>query len=93
MLALEIGGTIGNRASQLGTAINQWANRAALLAVGDPSIALRAIGRSAGPGKGLPDEGVERLKWIVRNSEARDLAVFSVSDAYSEARRRVGLST
>jgi hypothetical protein len=93
MLALEIGGTIGNRASQLGTAINQWANRAALLAVGDPSIALRAIGRGHGSGKNLPDEGVERLKWIVRNPEARDLAVFSVSDAYTEARQRVGLST
>jgi hypothetical protein len=32
------------------------------------------------------------MKWITRNPEARDLAVFSVSDAYAEARRQLGLT-
>ncbi|MCC6217192.1 MAG: hypothetical protein IT376_20200 [Polyangiaceae bacterium] len=91
VLALEVIGSIGNRASQLSTAANQWGNRAALLAVGDPNAALRALALSAGQTAGPPAERAERLKWVTRNPEARDLAVFSASDAYAEARRRIGL--
>jgi hypothetical protein len=88
-LALEVIGSIGTRASQLGVAANEWGDRTALLSVGDPSVAVRALAfAQAGS---LPAEGPERIKWIVKNSEARDLAVFSVSDSYAEARRRVGL--
>jgi len=50
-------------------------------------IAL-ALGQSDGP----PTDLAERLKWIMRVPEARDLAVFSVSEAYADARRRVGLA-
>jgi tetratricopeptide (TPR) repeat protein len=90
-LALEIAGTIGNRASQLGQAVAQWASRTALLAVGSPSLALRGVAFGLGQADGLPTELAERLKWVLRNPEARDLCVFSVSDTYAEARRRVGL--
>ncbi len=89
LLALEVANTIGNRASQLGTLFFEWANRTALLAVGDPGIALRAIASASG--HELPQDQTQRLKWIGRNSEARDLMVFSITDAYAEARKRVGL--
>jgi len=91
VLALEVIGAIGNRASQLGTAVNQWGNRTALLAVGSPTAALRGVALAGGHLEGVPHENVERLKWIVRNPEARDLAVFSVSEQYSEARSRLNL--
>jgi hypothetical protein len=86
ILALEVIGSIGNRASQLGVATNQFGNRAGLVAVGNPSAALEGVALAVGQDKGLPSEPSERLKWIVRNSEARDLAVFSVSDQYLQAR-------
>lgn len=92
VLALEVIGSIGNRASQLGTAINQWGNRTALLVTGDPNVALAAVALASGHDEGPPGDGVERLKWIVRNPEARDLAVFSVSEQYAEARRRLGVA-
>lgn len=91
-LALEVAGAIGARASQLGTAVNQWGNRTALLATGDLSAALRAIALSQNNLGGPPPGGVERMKWVTRNPEARDLAVFSVSEQYAEARRRLNLA-
>jgi hypothetical protein len=92
VLALEVIGSIGSRASQLGTAVNQWGNRVALLAVGDPSIGLAGVSLASGHVEGPPTDRVERLKWIVRNPEARDLAVFSVSEQYADARRQLGLA-
>ncbi|NRA32853.1 MAG: hypothetical protein HRU17_05885 [Polyangiaceae bacterium] len=89
-VALEVATAVGNRASQLATAVNQWGNRAALLAVGDPSAAITAIALSNRAE--LPESGADRLKWIVRNAEARDLAVFSVSDSYAASRRQIGVS-
>lgn len=89
-LALEVSGAIGNRASQLATALYQWGNRTALLATGDPLAALRGLALSSGT-SGPPAAGTDRVRWIVRNTEARDLMIFSVSEQYSEARRRLGL--
>ena len=91
-LALEVGGYIGSRASQLATATHQWGDRVGLLAVGDPLIALQGISLSSGQGKELPADAAERLKWVLRNAEARDLAVFSVSESYTEARKQLGLA-
>jgi len=92
VLALEVIGSIGNRASQLGTAVNQWGNRTGLLALGSPATALLGVAVASGHPEGLPSDPAERLKWIVRNPEARDLAVFSVSEQYADARRRLGLA-
>jgi hypothetical protein len=89
MLALEVTGSLGNRVSQLATALSAWANRTALLAVGNPLTALRAVALASGAE--LPTDAAERLRWIARNPEARDLFVFSVSDQYMEARKRVGV--
>lgn len=86
VLALEVIGGIGNRASQLATALHEWGNRTALLAIGDPRAALRALA-----GGELPEDDAERAKWVTRNAEARDLAVFSVSEKYAQARQALGL--
>ncbi|HEY2406121.1 MAG TPA: hypothetical protein VGI10_08965 [Polyangiaceae bacterium] len=92
VLVLEVIGAIGNRASQLGTAIHQFGNRAALLATGSLITALKGIALAGGHTAGPPPEGPERVKWIVRNPEARDLATFGVSEQYAQARRRLGIS-
>ena len=89
MLALEVIGSLGNRVSQLATALSAWANRTALLAVGNPLTALRAIALASGAE--LPTDQAERLRWIARNPEARDLFVYSVSDQYIEIRKRLGV--
>ncbi|HEY3495142.1 MAG TPA: tetratricopeptide repeat protein [Polyangiaceae bacterium] len=89
MLALEVVGTLGGRASQLATALNQWATRTAFLAVGSPLTAIRALALASGAT--LPAEGPERLRFIARHAEARDIAVFSVSEQYAEVRKRLGV--
>jgi len=91
VLALEVIGTLGNRASTLHTVVNNWGNRVALLASGDLSTGLSAISRAAGHSSGPAQSGPERVTWIGRNAEARDLAIFSVSDAYAEVRSKLGL--
>jgi hypothetical protein len=91
MLVLEVIGAIGNRASQLGTAIHQFGNRAALLATGSLMTALKGVALAGGHSAGPPAEGPERVKWIVRNPEARDLATFGVSEQYAQARKRIGV--
>lgn len=90
-LAADVIGSIGNRASTLNTAINGWGARAGLLAVGDPNVALTGIAWAGGHTNQPPAAGKDRLTWIGRNAEARELIVFSVSDAYSDARARLGL--
>ena len=92
VLALEVIGAIGNRASLLGTALHQWGNRTALLSAGSLVASLRGVSLAAGIPAGPPKDGAERVKWIVRNPEARDLATFSVGEQYAEARSRLGLA-
>ena len=90
VLAQEVIGSLRNRVSQLGTAMHQGGNRTGLLAVGSPNAALRGLALAAGQLAG-PPAGPERVKWVIRNPEARDLAVFSVSEGYAEARARLGV--
>ncbi len=88
--ALEAAGLLGTSGPQLRAATLAWSNRAALLAVGDPNAALDAIAWSLGDA-GAPSAPDARAAWVARNAEARDLMTFSVSDAYAEARSRLGL--
>ncbi len=90
LLAAEVIGSIGNRASTLNTVINGWGNRAGLLAVGDLNVAITGIAWSGGHQNAPPATGKDRMTWIGRNAEARELVVFSVSDAYADARGRLG---
>ncbi len=91
LLALEAAGSIFQQPQNVAPALLAWANRAALLAVGDPNAALDAMAWSAGMPQGAPS-GEPRSAWITRTPEARELLVFSMSDAYAEARKRCGLA-
>ena len=93
VLATEVIGSIGNRAGTLNTVINGWGNRAGLLAVGDLNVAVTGIAWAGGHMNQPPAHGKERVTWINRNAEARELVVFSVADAYADTRNRLGLST
>ncbi len=90
VLVLEAIGGAGGQLSHLGEAGRLVANRAALLGVGSPSAALRAF--SSLSDKPLPESGVPRQRWISGHTEARELLLFSASDAYAEARMRTGLA-
>jgi tetratricopeptide (TPR) repeat protein len=93
LLAAEVIGSIGNRASTLNTVINGWGNRAGLLAVGDLNVAITGIAWAGGHTNAPPATGKERMTWIGRNAEARELVVFSVSDAYADARGKLDLAS
>ena len=90
VIALEAGGTLGAQTPQLGQMASAWANRVALLAIGDPSGALEAIAWARGE-DAAPTEPEARAAWIARTPDARDLMAFSVTDGYAEARVRLGL--
>jgi tetratricopeptide (TPR) repeat protein len=83
----EVIGGIGNRASSLNTVAASWGSRTALLAMGDPYVALLGVAWALGTPQGPPPAGPDRVKWISRKAEARDLIVFSVSDVYAQARQ------
>ena len=90
VLALEAAGMLGPQVQSLGAGAIAWANRTALLAVGDPNGALDAIAWTSGL-DAAPTASEERAAWIARTPEARELMTFSVSEAYAEARARIGL--
>jgi len=91
MLALEVAGGIGTQQVTLGPAAITWGNRVALLALGDPSAALDAIAAAAGSGAGAPRDAGERGVWVAKTPPARELVAFGVTDAFAEARTRLGL--
>jgi len=90
-LAMEVASQLGTRASTLGGLATAWANRAALLGVGDPNAALEAVAWSLGNKDGAPTDTATRAAWIGRTHEAKDLLIFSVGDSYAEARARLEL--
>jgi hypothetical protein len=59
--------------------------------VGDPNAALDGLAWSLGAVDGAPREPEARAVWAASAGEARDLLVFSVSDAYADLRARLGL--
>jgi predicted Zn-dependent protease len=91
IIALEAAGTIGAHAEALGARAIAWANRVALLSLGDPNAALDAIAAANGEVAGAPRDATERSTWISRTPEACDLIAFAVTDAFAEARARLGL--
>lgn len=90
VIALEAAGMLGAQWTNLGPAAHAWANRVALLAIGDPNAALDAIAWGLNE-DAAPTGSEERAAWIARHAEARELMTFSVTDAYAEARARLGL--
>ncbi len=90
VIALEVAGALGTQAATLGPAAIAWGNRVALLTMGDLGAALDAIAGAAGQ-PGAPRDPAERATWITRNAEARDLVSFAVTEAFVEARHRLGM--
>jgi hypothetical protein len=90
-VALEAAKDIGAQAATLGTRATAWADRVALLALGDCNAALDAIAAIGGAVAGAPRDPKERATWVSRTPAARDLVAFAVSDAFGEARGRLGL--
>lgn len=90
MLALETIGALGGQTSApLGEASKRLASRAALVGVGDLAECLEAI--AASEGKALPTGGPSRFRFIEAHLEARDLILFSTSDAFTQVRTSLGL--
>jgi len=92
MLALEVAGGIGTQQITLGPAATMWSSRVALLALGDANVALDAVAAAAGLADGAPREPGERAVWVAKTPPARDLIAFGVTDAFAEARARLGLN-
>jgi hypothetical protein len=91
VIALEVAGSLEGSLASVGPAVVAWANRVAFLAIGSPTMALDAIAAWHGSTGGAPSDPAERLAWVARTPEARDLLAFGVSDAFAEARGRLGL--
>jgi hypothetical protein len=91
VIALEVAGSVGSHGAALGAAAIGWANHMALLAIGDPGAAFEAVAWSLGLKDGAPQGAIERGTWATRTPEIKDIIAFSVSDAYAEARTRLGL--
>ncbi len=91
IMALEVAGAVGTQTLALGPLVLTWADRAALLVVGNPSAALDGIAWANGLREGAPSDAEQRAGWIGRIAEAKEIIAYSVSDAYAEARARSGL--
>ena len=91
-IALEVAGTLGPHLATLGASTVNWADRVALLAIGDPGAALDGVAWSLGINDGAPRDLDRRAAWVLQTPEVRDLLVFGTSDAYAEARAKVGIS-
>jgi hypothetical protein len=89
VMALEVAGTLGAQGAALGANAITWANRAALLAIGDPNAAFEGIALASG--KDAPNDLDARAQWALRTAEIKDIVQFSVTDAYAETRARLGL--
>ncbi len=88
-LAQDVVVALGNRASQVGEAVNEWGSRTALMALGNPSIALDALAVGLGTVPLPKDNAQERVKWINRHPEARNLTIFAVSDGFLQLRSQL----
>jgi hypothetical protein len=86
-LAQEVVSVFGARTAQIGSLVERWAQRTALLATGDLSVALRAVAALTSKDSPLPEDPAARARWIGKTPLARDLVLYSVSDEYFAARR------
>ena len=91
LMALEVAGSVGTQTATLGASVLAWANRTALLAVGNPNSALDAIAWMHGMA-GAPTDPAARAAWLTKTRGGGERRGCSISDGYTEARARVGLS-
>jgi len=89
-LALEMNGTQGYDPLRVGTAAAELGDRVALVATGDTPAAFRALLSLSGMHLNDSDGVQARLAALRQSEEAFALLSFAISDAYFEARHRVG---
>jgi len=88
-LAHDVVLALGNRSSQVGEAANEWGSRTAMLALGNPADALDALALTASVPPLPKDNPNERVKWVNRHAEARNLMIYAVSDAFLQLRSQL----
>jgi hypothetical protein len=88
-LAREVITSYGLRPGQVAQLVERWVTRTALLASGNPNVALRALSVLATGSPDLPEDPAERRRFITKSPLARDLILFSVSEEYAAARREL----
>jgi cellulose synthase operon protein C len=88
-LAQDVVLALGNRVTQIGEAANEWGSRTALLALGNPEDALDALALTASAPALPKDNPADRVKWINRHAEARNLMIFAVSDGFLQLRSQL----
>jgi tetratricopeptide (TPR) repeat protein len=91
VVALEVAASLGTQAATLGMNALFWGNRVSMLALGDATSLLDAIAVAGGLQGGAPRDPKERAAWIARTAEARDVIAFGVTEAFADARSRVGI--
>ena len=89
VLALEAAGGLDVGHALLGARALEWANRVALVALGDPNAALDSIAHASGTVSGAPREAMARAAWMDRTAQAHDLVTFAISEAFVLARSRL----
>ncbi|NOY91751.1 MAG: tetratricopeptide repeat protein, partial [Deltaproteobacteria bacterium] len=89
-LALEMNGTQGYDPTRVGVAAAELGDRVALVATGDTPAAFRALLSLAGIHLNESDGTQARLRALRQSEEAFSLLSFAISDAYFDARHRVG---
>ncbi|MDP9149606.1 MAG: tetratricopeptide repeat protein, partial [Myxococcota bacterium] len=91
-LAADVARNLGTHSASLGGNALAWANRVALLALGNPGAALDAIASSNGSAAGAPRDGTQRLAWVSMTAEVRDLLAFGAGPRFAEAHSRFNVS-
>ncbi|MBM4357244.1 MAG: hypothetical protein FJ096_03960 [Deltaproteobacteria bacterium] len=85
--ALEV---VGARGAALGATATAWSWHVATLATGELGLVFDAMS-FATSAVGAPSSEAERLRWLGKHVEARELLGFLVGEAYLEARSRLGM--
>ena len=92
VIALEVAGAWARR-RRAGTGRALLGQSGRLAGAGRSQRRARRHRRRGRLPAGAPPEPAERAAWIARTPEARDLVAFAVTDAFAEARARLGLDS
>jgi hypothetical protein len=84
--------SVGMRGASLGATATAWSWHIATLATGDLGLVFDAMSLATSA-VGAPTAETERLRWLGKHVEARELLGFLVGEAYLEARARLAMVT
>ncbi|MBM4376685.1 MAG: hypothetical protein FJ095_16505 [Deltaproteobacteria bacterium] len=89
-LARRVFESLGSRHPAVGAGAVAWSWHVATLCIGDLGLVFDAMGYTTSS-VGAPSREAERLRWLGKHAEARELLAFLVSGPHLEARARLGL--